>query len=224
MPAAPAISDGLIYPEAAATGHHDLPSFMRYAERSGLDQASKVFIGTHYEYTAAAALRALGFYLRRIGGASDRGIDLLGTWAVPSASQPLHVMLQCKATARPAPHLIRELEGAVVGAPAGWRGPSSLGLLVTDKKATKGIRDALGRSRWPMGFVSCSRTGQLEQILWNRRAEEEGLEGMGVGIRYPEDGTMEQQLVLTFKGKHLPPGTSSQAHLPGQDASEPTAR
>jgi hypothetical protein len=77
-----------------------------------------------------------------------------------------------------------------------------VGLLVTEKHATKGIREALARSRWPMGFVACSREGVVEQFLWNRRAEEEGLEGFGVGMRYGGDG--RQELVLTWKGRNLP--------------------
>jgi len=54
-----------------------------------------------------------------------------------------------------------------------------------------------------MGFISCSRAGYLHQMLWNHRAEQEGLEGMGVGLKYPGDGG-ERQLSLTWKGKHLP--------------------
>jgi hypothetical protein len=201
---AAAPSDTLVYPEAPTTGHHDLSTFLDYAERTGLDHASTTFVGTHFEYTVASALSSFGFRLRRIGGQHDFGIDLLGTWSVPSSSdRPLHVLLQCKAVKHPGPHLIRELEGAFVGAPPGWRGAGVLGLLVIQRPATKGMRDAMGRSRWPMGCISCSRAGAVEQILWNRRAEEEGLEGMGVGIRYSPDGDDTQQLALTFNGKHL---------------------
>lgn len=204
LPPAAAPSHTLIYPGAPATGHHDLITFLDYADRTGLDHGSPTFVGTHFEYTVASALLSFGFHLRRIGGQSDFGIDLLGTWSVPpSSGKPLQVLLQCKAIKKPGPHLIRELEGAFVGAPAGWRGSGVLGLLVIERPATKGMRDALGRSRWPMGCISCSRAGTVEQILWNRRAEEEGLEGMGVGTRYSPDGEGTQQLVLTFKGRHL---------------------
>ncbi|KAK0643513.1 hypothetical protein B0T16DRAFT_183795 [Cercophora newfieldiana] len=206
VPKAAAPANTLIYPEAPSAAHHNLATFLDYAERTGLDHGSTTFVGTHFEYTAAAALSPFGFRLRRIGGLGDFGIDLLGTWSVPSSSRPLHVLLQCKAVKRPRPHLVRELEGAFVGAPAGWRGPGVLGLLVVERPATKGMRDALGRSRWPMGCISCSRAGAVEQILWNRRAEEEGLAGLGVGTRYSPDGEGTQQLVLTFNGKHLTPG------------------
>ena len=211
----------LIYPSAPSPHHNDLASFLAYAARTNLDPASTVYVGTHFEYTTCAALARYGFALRRVGGASDFGIDLLGTWSLPPSRAgsgsapspspppppppPLRVLAQCKAVQKPGPHLIRELEGAFVGAPAGWRGPEGvLGLLVTVRPATKGIREALGRSRWPMGFVACSREGRLEQVLWNRRAEEEGLEGLGVGIRYMNGGQGGKELVLTWKGRSLP--------------------
>lgn len=196
-------TEELIYPESPTSNHNDLPTFLQYAERSGLDPKSTTFVGTHFEYVVANSLSQLGFSLRRIGGSSDFGIDLLGEWSVPSSDRPLRVLVQCKSIQRPGPHLIRELEGAFAGAPPGWRGSGVLGLLATEKPATKGIRDALGRSRWPMGFISCSRAGYLHQMLWNHRAEQEGLEGMGVGLKYPGDGG-ERQLSLTWKGKHLP--------------------
>ncbi|KAI1369660.1 hypothetical protein F5Y08DRAFT_99988 [Xylaria arbuscula] len=208
-------SGTLHYPEAPSKDqHHDLASYIAYAERTGLDVASNVFIGTHYEYSIASALRPLGFDLRRIGGQSDKGIDLLGTWTVPSAPThlPLRVLIQCKAystsgAARIGPQFIRELEGAYVGAPAGWRGSGVVALFVTQRPATKGVRETLAHSRWPLGYVSCSKDGVLEQVLWNRRAEEEGLEGMGVTARLSDEDRhgSAQRLVLTWKGRpYLP--------------------
>ncbi|KAI0542970.1 hypothetical protein GGR58DRAFT_450174 [Xylaria digitata] len=225
-------SGPLNYPEPPSKDqHHDLASYIAYAERTGLDVESKVFIGTHYEYSIASALRPLGFDLRRIGGQSDKGIDLLGTWSVPSTPKhlPLRVLLQCKAystakTARIGPQFIRELEGAYLGAPSGWRGSGVVGLLVAQRPATKGVREALANSRWPLGYVSCSRDGALEQMLWNRRAEEEGLEGMGVAARLSEGDRQgdTQRLVLTWKGRpYVAPCTylviGSEATEPPQD-------
>ncbi|KAI2635221.1 hypothetical protein GGS21DRAFT_100166 [Xylaria nigripes] len=207
----PFSSGTLKYPEAPSKDQHgDVASYIAYAERTGLDVESKVFIGTHYEYSIASALRLLGFDLRRVGGQSDKGIDLLGTWHVPSAPKhfPLRVLLQCKAystskTARIGPQYIRELEGAYLGAPPGWRGSGVIGLLVTQRPATKGVREALANSRWPLAYLSCSKDGVLEQMLWNQRAEEEGLEGMGVTVKMSntECSDATQRLVLTWKGR-----------------------
>ncbi len=214
--------DKLIYPQSPATQHSDLASFLSYAQRTGLDESSTVYVGTHYEYTVAAVLARYGFYLRRIGGASDRGTDLVGTWNLPAAhaevqkqQTQLRILMQCKAGSgqRVGPQHVRELEGAFAGAPVGWRGTSGvLAVLACERAATKGVREALGYSRWPMAYVFCERGvggtgGIVRQMLWNRRAEEMGLEGVGVGTRHVvsgqegEDGT---ELVLMSKGKALP--------------------
>ncbi|KAK1755760.1 hypothetical protein QBC47DRAFT_195617 [Echria macrotheca] len=200
----PSTVNGLLYPDPPTTAHHDLPSFLEHAERMGMTDKTPTFIGTHFEYTAIASLSDYGFHLRRIGGQSDLGIDLIGTWAVPSSPQrPLRVLVQCKASPKSGPGHIRELEGAFNGAPAGWRGSNVLAFLVTNRRATQGTMEALRRSRWPMGYISCTRLGHIEQIVWNRRAEDEGLHEMGIGLRHSL-GQDEEQLVLTFKGKHLP--------------------
>lgn len=205
----------LIYPSSPSQSHSDLASFLSYAARTNLDPASTVYVGTHFEYTACAALARLGFSLRRVGGTSDCGIDLLGTWELPGelllpaalAPVAFRILAQCKAVQRPGPHLVRELEGAFAAAPPGWRarsdvmGQGVMGLLVTQKSATPGIRAALARSRWPMAFVACSREGRVAQLLWNRMAEENGLEGLGVGTRYTAEG---KELVLNWMGRYLP--------------------
>lgn len=232
-------SPPLIYPEQPrSVKHSDLSSFLRYAERAGLDTGSTTFVGTFYEYTVADHLAPLGFSLRRVGGASDRGIDLLGTWTLPipksalkSASEaspePLRAIVQCKAGAgqRVGPHLVRELEGAFIGAPVGWRsrvgngdgetaesgnghsGPAIIGVLVTEKPATKGIRDALARSRWPMAYIYCAGEGHIRQMLWNQQAERTcGLAGLGVTLRHAMDEHTGAytHIVLTWQGKPLP--------------------
>jgi hypothetical protein len=180
--------------------HHDLPSFLDYASRVGVDQQSSVYVGTLYEYTVQSSLERLGISLKRVGGRSDYGIDLLGTWNVPSTTSPLKVLVQCKArTAKAKPSEIRELEGAFVGAPSGWRGTGVLALLVSQQQATKGVRDALGRSRWPMGFVMCTDQGKILQMLWNRKADDEGLLGVGVTVKYAGGAREDKEIVLTWK-------------------------
>ncbi|ROV91702.1 hypothetical protein VMCG_09250 [Cytospora schulzeri] len=136
----------LHYPEPPTANHNDLASFLNYVERSGLDRKSTLYVGTHYEYTVAQVLSKYGFYLQRVGGHSDYGIDLLGTWTVPSSSEPLRVLIQCKAISRKSsPNLMRELEGAFVGAPVGWKGHGVLGIFVTEKTATKGAMGLMFR-------------------------------------------------------------------------------
>lgn len=183
---------------------HDLASFLADSARTGLDPNSNIYVGTHYEYMVASALSPLGFDLRRVGGVSDRGIDFLGTWSVPSSpGSPLRVVVQCKASKLIGPNIIRELEGTVLSAPAGWRGHGAMGFLVADRVASKGMRDGMLNSQAPIGFIHCDKTGRVSQILWNRRAEDQGLVGMGVGLRYSSDGEATG-CVLTFNGKNVP--------------------
>jgi len=199
------------HPASNTQNHHDLPTFRSYASRTHLDPTSTVYIGTHYEYTVLTSLRRFNLSLTRIGGRSDAGIDLLGHWHLPSNPQPLRVLVQCKALkAKAGPNLVRELEGAFAGAPAGWRGDGVVGMLVSPREATKGVREALGRSGLPLAWVLVGLEGQVRQCLWNQRAGEVGLDGVGVTVRYTPkekrdvngDGeNVERDLALTWKGE-----------------------
>ncbi|KLU81818.1 hypothetical protein MAPG_00898 [Magnaporthiopsis poae ATCC 64411] len=194
----------LHYPEPPTSQHQCLDSFLQYAKRTGLDPASTIYVGTHFEYTVMKSLSRYGFSLRRVGGVSDYGIDLLGTWTVPSSTTPLKVLLQCKAMSRKAlPHHIRELEGAFVGAPTGWRGRNVVGFLATQQPASKGVRESLGRSRWPMGFITCSQLGQVQQMLWNVGAVDQGLSNLGVTMQHGAKG--DSQVALSFRGAPIAP-------------------
>ena len=193
----------VIYPDPPSQNHGDLPSFLDYAARVGMDTQSTTFVGTHYEYTVQNALKNLGMSLMRTGGRSDAGIDLLGTWRLPTTPHPLKVLIQCKAFANSVkPAQARELEGAFVGAPQGWRGEKGIiALLVSQRSATKGVREAMGRSRWPMGYVLCGPDGKILQMLWNRRTEQEGLLGIGVEFKYGGGDRNDKEVVLTWKGE-----------------------
>jgi hypothetical protein len=177
--------------------HTSLSEFLSYVDAVSLSPTSTVYRGTHYEYTVANALERLAFSLTRVGRASDLGIDLLGTWAVPSRPAPLNVLIQCKAEA-PKPSMVRELEGAVVGAPVAYRGEGTVTILAAAKKATKGVRDAVGRSRLPMAYLNITTEGRVRQFVWNHAAVECGLEGVSVALRYLANG--ESEVALTWKG------------------------
>jgi hypothetical protein len=165
--------------------HNSLSSFLEYVERKGLNTKSTVYVGTHYEYTVLESLRRIGFSLFRTGGRADRGIDLLGHWVLPCLREPMRVIVQCKAMSGPCnPMHIRELEGSFLGMPADWRNKDVLGLLVTTQNATKGLKERLGASRMPLGYIKVSKGGIIEQYVYNSKAEERGLQGVGVTVRY----------------------------------------
>ena len=84
-----------------------------------------------------------------------------------------------------------------------------LGLLVANREATKGMREALGRSGLPLGFVMVtSGEGRVVQFVWNQEAARQGLEGVGVTNRYLGDtGSgrgngegVEREIALTWNG------------------------
>ena len=186
--------------------HYDLTSFLNYASITSLSTTSKTYLGTHFEYTVLAALSRLGFNLTRVGGVSDLGIDLRGHWTIPEIPRPLPAIIQCKAT-NPLAVMMRELEGAVMSAPPGWKGDNTIALLAASKVATKGIRDAIARSNVPMGFLCISADqGLVKQFVWNQAAVQKcGLVGVGVSLKHPEGS-----VVLTWDGKpwSLPPKNS----------------
>lgn len=188
--------------------HHDLPSFLAYARTHPLSPTSTLYAGTYYEYLCAAALRRLSFSLTRTGGRSDAGIDLLGTWSLPSIPCPLRVLVQCKALkASLAPEVVRELEGAAAGAPEGWRGERTVGVLCAKKPATKGVRETIQRCGMPVVWAMIEDVGEgrsrIGQVLWNEKVNQVGAQGMAVGLKHTPvaDGEgLEKECVLLCKG------------------------
>ena len=214
--------------------HHDLSSFISYARRNSLSPRSTTYTGTRYEYIVQETLqRKFGFCLTRVGGRDDLGIDLSGSWdRIPRLPAPLKFVVQCKAfKSKVGPNLVRELEGAVAGTRrwsndyndddddggggggggSGRRAEKVFGILASPRHATKGVREAMGKSRqglvWMMveevkegerererqadeeeakeEAVADQGIGKVRQVLWNRVAADMGLEGVTVAMRYP---------------------------------------
>ncbi|KAK6441288.1 hypothetical protein LTR95_002481 [Oleoguttula sp. CCFEE 5521] len=187
--------------------HHDLETFLDFAKKANLSTITSVYKGTLYEYTVASALKAFGFSLRRTGRSNDLGIDLLGMWHLPDESTILKVLVQCKAS-KPTPAMARELEGAYLGAPSAWQGDHVMALLVSTYPCTKGVSEAVQRSKSPIGVMQVDREGRIRQFLWNAVAGERGLTGLGATTLYPGAGREEQReigvetIALTWMGKH----------------------
>ncbi|KAL2000966.1 hypothetical protein VTN02DRAFT_2412 [Thermoascus thermophilus] len=197
-------------PPPASQAHDDLPSYLAYAKRTQLPTTSTTYVGTHYEYTVLQSLRRFAFTLHRVGGRDDAGIDLVGTWHLPGRESALRVIVQCKALkAKLGPNLVRELEGTFRNSPVGWRTDDKLGILVSPREATKGVRGAIARSGYPLLWMMMEPAGVVRQALWNARAEEQlGLVPLGVETRYGGGGetsqSMRPELVLTWNGEELP--------------------
>ncbi|KAF2763703.1 hypothetical protein EJ03DRAFT_251338, partial [Teratosphaeria nubilosa] len=166
--------------------HHDLASFLNHTKMTNGSTTSAVYKGTHFEYTVAEALKSYNFGLHRTGRSNDLGIDLVGRWELPThtaGADGMPVLLQCK-FAKPTPAMVRELEGAYTGAPAGWQGSGVLAILASTHASTEGVRAACQRSRWPLGVMQITREGEVKQFVWNAVAADAGLEGLGVAVRY----------------------------------------
>lgn len=153
--------------------HNSLATFISYAQRSGLNPTRHTYLGTRYEYLAQATLTRLGLDLLRIGKTGDRGVDLAGRWYLsPSqnnqtgmAAEHLRVLVQCKRITgkrKLTPSVVREMDGAFLGAPVGWRAENVFGIIVSTKPATKGVTSALQASKRPMVWV-CMEELDLEE-------------------------------------------------------------
>ncbi|QIX00401.1 hypothetical protein AMS68_005918 [Peltaster fructicola] len=200
-----------VAPRAAPSAlqpHHNLATFLDYAEEYNLKTTTTVFKGTLYEYTVAEALKAYDISLTRVGRSNDSGIDLLGRWTLPQGPG-VRVLIQCK-MAKTMPALIRELEGSYVGAPSGWQGDDVLALLASRHVASPGTQKAIQRSKWPIGFTQVDTDGVVKQFIWNTAAAEAGLGQIGVTSKFSaESSKVESSIVLTWMGEPWP-STASQ--------------
>ncbi|KAL4795316.1 hypothetical protein BDV19DRAFT_389450 [Aspergillus venezuelensis] len=208
-------------PPTPSSSHTDLTSFLSHAARTALPESTTTYQGTHYEYTVQSHLRTSAFNLHRVGGRSDLGVDLQGTWHVgprPVLDPPIRVIVQCKALkTKIGPNIVRELDGVTARHFRGRDGPVGAGVLVSPREATRGVREAMGRSGMPLVWMMVGREGVVRQVLWNGRVDGVGLGlgGLGVDVLYPgdtggigdvgEDGTAksEAEARLTWDGREV---------------------
>lgn len=185
-------------------------------------------VGTLYEHLCARTLPRLDFQeLTRIGGPADKGIDLLGKWLPFSLqhtkSPPLNVVVQCKAVARKAgPEMIRELEGALAGAPGEWRGEDTIGVLCAKREVTAGVRDALRRSKrgvvWVMVEDLDEATEEKKKKKKENRDKVEEKAGASKEIKEGNHGRIKQVLWNDRVQKLVGEGTGTGViHIPGED-------
>ena len=137
---------------------------------------------------------------------------------------PVRVAIQCKrfaATSKSSlgPSLVRELEGAVRRRHAGLTAAGGLmGILVSTRPATKGLREAMRDCRLPMGWIclgiaedairdvveqEADIKATVHQILWNEAAASLGLlVGIDATPQYDGDGDhRSSRVVLTRNGQ-----------------------
>lgn len=214
-------------PRPLGQNHHDLPSFLNHAAKTGLDPESSIFYGTRYEYIAQKTLRNYAFTLSRVGQTGDRGVDLAGYWHLPFLPEPLRVIVQCKSSKRKIPpEIIRGLEGAFSGAPSGWRGEGVLSILVSPLPATRGVRQAVARSSSPLCWFTMEPddneegSGLVTQALWNKTATDMALQGVSVVVKHDLEHPERKAVALTWKENEISeqsiPQNLDTRHLEGQ--------
>lgn len=121
------------------------------------------------------------------------------------------MFVQCKALkTKLGPNLVRELEGSfnLRQAPVGSGGGGKLGVLVGTREATKGVRDAMARSSYPVMWMMVEKEGgRVLQTLWNAKMEEMGLGALGVEVQFSsasESGQATRSIALTWDGEEIP--------------------
>lgn len=160
----------------AKSTHHDLPSWLEHVKCEGIDISRGLHKGTNFEYSTQNGLQLYSFQLTRVGGRNDLGIDLIGTWTLPSAPYELKVLVQCKAYEASPAH-VRELQSAFANS-AIHGGSHSIALLVSSKPATKGVLNAVQQCPRPMAFVYMSSDGLLQQFVINDVGMQATLSGL----------------------------------------------
>lgn len=186
-------------------------------------------------WTPPPRSRSSGAVPKHGGGEGDGG------------KEGLRVFVQCKralSTSSVGPKVIRELEGAadaaadaqrrkrshealVFGSSAHVRQETQAGeekkddaiaLLVTLLPATKGIREAMRRSKRALAYATMDEEGIVGSFFWNNKSKRVGLGELGTVTRYkpmPKDvwtesherscGNFRSEVVLTWRGETWEP-------------------
>ncbi|KAF9403078.1 hypothetical protein BGX21_007236 [Mortierella sp. AD011] len=183
--------------------HNDLESFKELHHNT----KSTIYRGTLFEYQTQNILRkCLGIYTQRFAGNGDCGVDLRGTWFLPTStsSKPgdmvrhLKVIVQCKwSNSKIGPKYVRELQGSL-----SYETQPTMAILAISSDFTRLALSPYASSLWPMALVVIdAEKQQCSKLMWNRAAERV-MHGVQLGTRWScnTDGKLESQPVLCFDG------------------------
>lgn len=121
-----------------------------------------------------------------------------------------------------------------MGAPEGWRGANTVGVLCAKQAATRGVREAIRRCGIPVVWIMIEEEGGLgrvRQVLWNEKVAAMGAEGVGVGVRYvvgsshhagsgATAGGLEKEAILLWEGREWEPGFKEDEGRQADDTSQ----
>lgn len=103
--------------------------------------------------------------------------------------------------------MIRELAGAIAGAPEAWQGEDTIAVLCARREATPGLREAVLKSKRGVVWVLVDEVGEgrgrVSQVLWNAQVRSVLGEGWGWGVRYLPGmkGVVENEVRLMWEGR-----------------------
>ncbi|KAI9268920.1 hypothetical protein BDA99DRAFT_535012 [Phascolomyces articulosus] len=193
---------------------HDLKSFLQHSGPS--DPTSTVYRGTLFEWQTHEVLeKTLGMRLRRVGGKSDGGIDLRGTWpllhklpslvgldknyphrenGIKNRSTPTittaNIIVQCKNTkAGCTPDQVRGLVGSAgIFDHLEGKNEGTIAILATSssKRYTSDTISYFMDSNMPLALARICHI-QLDSLLFNPAAESL-LNGLSVTTQYDAHG------------------------------------
>ncbi|KAJ3006065.1 hypothetical protein HKX48_000312 [Thoreauomyces humboldtii] len=138
---------------------------------------STVAIGNLFEESCVTSLSRHGMHLRRIGGKDDRGVDLRGTWTLPSSpSSPLQprtrphspttipLIVQCKhERSKLGPKYMRELEGTLGREPS-----DTIAIMACREGYSTTAKEMVYGSPCPIALVVVDEETRLVSFVPNR--------------------------------------------------------
>lgn len=194
--------------------HQDLESFLDDARHRGLGETTTLYQGTIYELKVKSLLEQHQMQLERIGGKSDGGVDLRGSW--PLDLLPLKVSVQCKRYGKKlGPENFRALVGTLFDNTGDYRWRDApdcraLGILASPHPASADSTRYMTNSVVPLVFMSITLDGQLQQFICNDAASRIGLDKISIKSRYEEkaatdghDARVDRILRLFYGSKPL---------------------
>ncbi|KAF8979537.1 hypothetical protein BGZ46_005304 [Entomortierella lignicola] len=200
------LQNKLISKGYSSVTHNDLQSYKELNRNT----KSTIYKGTLFEYqTQEVLMKCLGIYTQRTAGAGDLGVDLRGTWFLPTSASPrpgdkvrhLKVIVQCKSTnTRIGPNFVRELQGSL-----SYESQPTMAILAISSDFTKHSFLPYAMSLWPMALVVIDvKNHKCKKLMWNKAAEKV-MHGVQLGEELVRgiDGKIESRPVLCYKGSVL---------------------
>ncbi len=107
-----------------------------------------------FELYTGSILSKYGFHLTTTPKSHDHGIDLYGSWNLPSCKKPLNSIIQCKYSKHRllSVNIIREFEGVMSNTKLNYQ--AKIGILASPIGFTRSAYKRFFQSIYPLGLVT----------------------------------------------------------------------